>query len=82
MWKAKTALTSTIIKWRNIIKNKKLMDTSKLDPIESAFSPEISELDIEKMKRIKGGYTLPTICVYADGTPTQVDPEESYSEPD
>lgn len=58
------------------------MDTSKLEPIESAFVPEATELDIEKMKRIKGGYTLPTICVYADGTPTQVDPEESYSSPD
>lgn len=58
------------------------MDTSKLEPIESAFSPEISVLDIEKMKRIKGGYTLPTLCVYADGTPAQEDPEQSYDEPD
>lgn len=57
------------------------MDTSKLEPIESAFVPEISELDIEKMKRIKGGYTLPTLCVYADGTPTQVDPEIRFAKP-
>lgn len=58
------------------------MNTKNLDPMDSAMIPEVSELDIEKMKRIKGGYTLPDLCVYADGTPTQWDYDNPTNEPD
>lgn len=37
----------------------------KLEPIRKE---KFSHLEIEKMKRIKGGYTLNTVTVYSSGT--------------
>lgn len=38
--------------------------------LESLQNEKFSHLEIEKMKRIKGGYTLNTITVYSSGTNT------------
>ena len=35
---------------------------------ESLDEPKFSQLDIEKMKRLKGGYTLDTVTVYPTTT--------------
>ena len=34
---------------------------------ESIDSPKFSVVEVEKMKRIKGGYTLNTVTVYSSG---------------
>ncbi len=36
--------------------------------LESMEGEKFSHLEIEKMKRIKGGYTLNTVTVYSSGT--------------
>ncbi len=36
--------------------------------LESMQGEKFSHLEIEKMKRIKGGYTLNTVTVYSSGT--------------
>lgn len=36
--------------------------------LESMQGEKFSHLDIDKMKRIKGGYTLNTVTVYSSGT--------------
>lgn len=39
-----------------------------MDQFEKLGSVKFSKLDIEKMKRVKGGYTLNTVTVYSSGS--------------
>lgn len=34
---------------------------------EKISAPKFSQMDVEKMKRLKGGYTLNTVTVYSSG---------------
>lgn len=39
----------------------------KMKKFESLDSPKFNKLEVESMKRLKGGYTLNTVTVYSSG---------------
>lgn len=39
-----------------------------MQKFEKISNAKFSQMDIEKMKRVKGGYTMNTVTVYSSGT--------------
>ena len=44
-----------------------LFKVGSMKKFESLDSPKFNKLEVESMKRLKGGYTLNTVTVYSSG---------------